>query len=106
MGVEGEPPTEGEIQEVRTILAKKLEEIDSEELDQTFLARIANESDYLARFWKHVFANPGPQAEETAIMVVNTARYHQHSTTPMCPSGSPLGDLGPLGDLFVDLGPL
>ena len=74
MGVEGEPPTEGEIQEVRSILARKLEEIDSEELDQAFLARIANESDYLARFWKHVFANPGPQAEETAIMVVNTAR--------------------------------
>ena len=75
MGVEGEPPTEGEVQEVRSILAKKLEEIDSEELDQTFLARIASEPEYLARFWKHVFANPGPQAEETAIMVLNTARY-------------------------------
>ena len=25
---------------------------------------------------------------------------------PLCPIGSPLGDPGPLGDLFVDLGPL
>ena len=24
----------------------------------------------------------------------------------LCPIGSPLGDPGPLGDLFVDLGPL
>ena len=24
----------------------------------------------------------------------------------LCPRGSPLGDPGPLGDLFVDLGPL
>ena len=75
MGVEGEPPTEGEVQEVRAILAKKVEDIQSEELDQAFLARIATEPDYLARFWKHVFANPGPQEEETAIMIVNTARY-------------------------------
>ena len=75
MGVEGEPPSEVEVREVRSILAKKLEEIDPEELAQTFLARIATEPEYLARFWKHVFANPSPQAEETAIMVVNTARY-------------------------------
>ena len=81
MGVEGEPPTEGEVQEVRSILAKKLEEIDSEELDQTFLARIASEPEYLARFWKHVFANPGPQAEETAVMVLNTARYLRVNVT-------------------------
>ena len=25
---------------------------------------------------------------------------------PLCPTGSPLGDPGPQGDLFVDLGPL
>ena len=25
---------------------------------------------------------------------------------PLCPIGSPLGEPGPLGDLFVDLGPL
>jgi len=77
MGVEGEPPTEGEVQEVRAILAKKVEDIQSEELDQAFLARIATEPDYLARFWKHVFANPGPQEEETAIMIVNTARWRK-----------------------------
>jgi len=81
MGVEGEPPTEGEIQEVRAILAKKLEEIDAEELDQAFLSKIAAEPDYLARFWKHVFANPGPQTEETAIMVVNTARWRKEFNT-------------------------
>jgi len=77
MSVEGEPPTQGEIQEVRSLLAKKLEEIDPAELDHTFLARIATEPEYLARFWKHVSANPSPQAEETAIMVVNTARWRK-----------------------------
>ena len=28
------------------------------------------------------------------------------ATIALCPRGSPLGDPGPLGDLFVDLGPL
>ena len=28
------------------------------------------------------------------------------SLDALCPRGSPLGDPGPLGDLFVDLGPL
>ena len=36
MGVEGEPPTEGEVQEVRAILAKKVEDIQSEELTRRF----------------------------------------------------------------------
>ena len=28
------------------------------------------------------------------------------ASKPLCPIGSPFGDPGPLGDLFVDLGPL
>ena len=37
-----------------------------------------------------------------------TAKNHFVGTglKPLFPNGSPLGDPGPLGDLFVDLGPL
>ena len=45
------------------------------------------------------------QVKLLAALVHHSDQKEQEGKT-LCPSGSPLGDPGPLGDLFVDLGPL
>ena len=48
-----------------------------------------------------------PLEKEDILEVASIAvHFEVPFPTALCPIGSPLGDLGPLGDLFVDLGPL
>ena len=41
-----------------------------------------------------------------ALVLSGEAPQERREEIALCPRGSPLGDPGPLGDLFVDLGPL
>ena len=53
--------------------------------------------------WKDVDPKATTMAE---VYKVNISVIFSLRTLTLCPIGSPLGDPGPLGDLFGDLGPL
>ena len=59
---------------------------------------------------EHFFEYLVPKGDEENNTEEYESEYDQNGRRPgeeaLCPIGSPLGDPGPLGDLFVDLGPL
>ena len=77
MGVEGAPPTPGEIQEVRQELARRLSEADIGEVEQVDLARLNTDDKYLTKFWRHVFDHPGTQTEAAVKMILNTLKWRK-----------------------------
>ena len=77
MGVEGAPPSAGEIQEVRQELARRLGEAEGVEVEQGDLLRINTDDRYLTKFWRHVFDHPGSQSEAAAKMILNTLKWRK-----------------------------
>ena len=77
MGVEGAPPTAGEIQEVRQELARRLSEADIGEVEQVDLQRLNTDDKYLTKFWRHVFDHPGTQTEAAVKMILNTLKFRK-----------------------------
>ena len=77
MGVEGAPPSAGEIQEVRQELARRLAEAEGVEVEQGDLQRINTDDRYLTKFWRHVFDHPGTQSEAAAKMILNTLKWRK-----------------------------
>lgn len=77
MGVEGAPPSAGEIQEVRQELARRLSEAEAGEVDQGDLERLNTDDRYLTKFWRHVFDHPGTQTEAAVKMIVNTLKWRK-----------------------------
>ena len=72
MGVEGAMPTAQEIQGIRQEVAKLLQELDSEEVEAGDLDKVNSDDDYVSKFYRHVFDNPGDQTENAAKMIINT----------------------------------
>ena len=77
MGVEGAPPSAGEIQEVRQELARRLTEAEAGEVDQGDLERLNIDDKYLTKFWRHVFDHPGTQTEAAVKMILNTLKWRK-----------------------------
>ena len=77
MGVEGAPPTAGEIQEVRQELARRLGETEGGEVEQGDLQRLNTDDKYLTKFWRHVFDHPGTQTEACVKMILNTLKWRK-----------------------------
>ena len=74
MGVEGAPPSAGEIQEVRQKLARSLSEVEAGGGD---MERLNTDDKYLTKFWRHVFDHPGTQTEATVKMILNTLKWRK-----------------------------
>jgi len=81
MGVEGEPPTQEEIQEIRSLVARRASESASDELDLEALSRIQNDDNYVTKFFKHVFDHPGVQVEATSKMIMHSLIWRKEFGT-------------------------
>jgi len=78
MGVEGAPPTEEEIQRIRTELANKLTDSGLlADVEQADLDRVNSDDKYVTKFFRHVFDHPGPQTEATVKMIINTLQWRK-----------------------------
>ena len=78
MGVEGAPPTEEEIQRIRTELANKLTDSGLlADVEQADLDRVNADDKYVTKFFRHVFDHPGPQTEATVKMIINTLQWRK-----------------------------
>lgn len=78
MGVEGAMPTAQEIQGIRQEVVKLLQELDSEEVEAGDVDKVNSDDDYVSKFYRHVFDNPGDQTENAAKMIINTLRWRKN----------------------------
>lgn len=56
-----------QVQDVREAVQKRLQGCDLAEYDGVMLAKLEEEGDYVARFFKHVFELPGPQVRKVTV---------------------------------------
>ena len=77
MGVEGQSPSEAEIQEIRQEVGRRLGNLSPGEVDPSDVSKVNSDDKYVSRFFRHVFDNPGEQTEAAAKMIVNTLKWRQ-----------------------------
>jgi len=78
--MEGEvpQPSPAEIEEIRTIFKRKVEELGiGEECEAATLEKVSSQPEYVARFWRHLREAPGNVTENAANMIINTAKWRK-----------------------------
>jgi len=77
MGVEGADPSDQELKEIRTLVAKEAEDVGLDEVDTVCLQKIKTDNVYVSKFFKHTFDHPGPQCEAAVKMIMNTLKWRK-----------------------------
>ena len=73
-GVEGKPPTKEQLENVRQ---SALDHLGSGAVLAEDIERLKTDDQYVARFWMHVFDQPGEQAQEAINCVVKALKWRK-----------------------------
>jgi len=76
-GVEGKAPSSEELKNVRQRALTKLQDLGPGAILAADIERLKSDDDYVSRFWKHVFDQPGEQSEEAVNCVLKAFKWRK-----------------------------
>jgi len=77
MGVEGEPPTQDQLKNLRETALSKLRENGESNYLTEDIQRLTKSDKYVSRFWMHMFDEPGDQGELACKMILETFKWRK-----------------------------
>jgi len=76
-GIEDEPPNEDQMAQMRQTFQDHIAENGSDKFEAEDVHRVMTDDNYLGRFFKHVYDEPGDQIELSTNMIVNSLQWRK-----------------------------
>jgi len=76
-GIEDQPPTAEQVALMREKFRKHLEANGQDNFEADDVRRVMEDDDYLGRFFKHVFDDPGDQVDLAVAMITNSLQWRK-----------------------------